>query len=288
MKRKILPLILVCSLILALFLYGCLGIKISDKNKAEKEKEKETTASESTKETKKVPELKDLVELDFEPNPVQPNKALTIRVVLKMPEEKYLISGPLAYLAQIKKVIVHLPGASSASKTSLPLNEPIPGLEGTYFWYKANDRVELNSSGKNEWIVGCVAPTDESLYPAEVILVYSNGEKRVQREDWILKVFPEMWDQKPGANTPEEAVMNELKRGFGEDLKARFKIEKIVLKDLLPHDKRDTRFLKLYMVTFTLLDNTPVLTKGTHTQFFYVLRESPDSNWKVLSSGSSP
>jgi len=283
-RTFILPVLIVC--LLSLLFFSCSSKKIASKN-APQEKEKEQT-TETTTRPKPAPKIEDLVELSFEPNPVQPNKVLTIKVSVNLPEDNYLVEGPLAYLTRINKITVHIPGASSASKTSLPLNEPVPGLEGTYFWYKANDKVELKSAGKNEWIVGCIAPTDESIYPAEIIIFYGKNEKKISRQDWFLKVFPEKWEEKPGAKTPEEAILNELNRSFAEDLKVRFKLENIEERNLLPDDRRDTRYLKLYMVTFTLLDNTPVLPQGSHTQFFYVLRESPEGNWKVLSSGSAP
>ncbi len=277
------PLLLFTLFLLSL---SCLE-KGTEKKKRPSEKQKEET---KTTEKVSLPKPADLVKVAFEPNPVEPNKALTIRVKIEKPtDEKLMMSGSLAFLYEkSKKVIVCVPGASSASHTSLPIEESVSGLEGTYFWYKAKDRVELRPSGVDEWSVGCIAPTDESLYFVKVIVKSSSGEEVIENPDWILKVFPEWWEKKESYNTPEEAIRADLKKGVEEDLGVSVKVEKIKERKLLPDDRRDNRYLKLFSVEFILSQDTPVLPKGSHIQYYYVLRESPEGNWKVLGSGSAP
>ncbi len=281
-RQKIKLLIPILAFVLFLFVSGCL----EKKETAEKAK----PAGENAKPAKKAPEPEEMVDLTFEPNPVQPDKALTIKVKIKeLEDKKTLISGPLAMLYQkSKKVWVVIPGASSASHTSLPINEPVSGLEGTYFWYKAGDKVELKKSGPDEWQADCVAPTDECLYLAKVVIEAGGMKQEIENADWILKVFPEWWDKIKSFKTCEEAIEYDLNAGFKEDLKVDFKIEKIEEKELLPNDRRNNQFLKLYEVKFTLFKDTPVLPKGSHSHFFYLLRETPTGGWKVISSGTAP
>lgn len=288
--KRLVTFLLVLSLTTIIFHTGCLKKEAELKRKErEKEKSQEETTPQPFKEEASL-QPSDFVELTFEPNPVQPNKALTIKVKIKNPpDKKALVSGPFASLyKKSRKVWVNIPGASSASHTSLPIEEPVPGLEGTYFWYKANDQAELKPLGVNEWSIDCIAPTDESLYFPRVLIKSGEKEKILENRRWILKVFPEWWEKKPSFKTPEEATRADLNEGLGKDLKVDFEIKKIEERKLLPDDRRDNRFLKLYMIAFVLFKETPVLPQGENVQFFYVLKESPEGNWKVLSSGSSP
>ncbi len=279
MKRTISALILfIFSLII--ILSGCSDS--SSKLLTDTKTDKEVTVPTEKKKT-----LDELIELSFDPNPVLPNTTLTIKVVLKPFREDEVEEGNLEILKNLKKITILIPGASSASKTSLPIEDQVPGLEGTYFWFKAQDKVELIKIGENEWTTVCVSPTDECLYDATVKIESESKSVDIKKPGWIMKVFPAGWESSKAFSSLRDAIESELQKEFSSK-GVEFKIVSAEEKSLLPDDRRNPNYLKLYYVTFEISKDVEYMRKGRNSYFFYLLKESPDGGWKVLSVGSGP
>jgi hypothetical protein len=192
--------------------------------------------------------------LILDPNPVEPDRALSITV---------RTSGPAAQVT-----------LSLNSSSTMP--GPLPGGE---FWQTSGEKVTLSPVGSDVWIRGVVAPSEVGVYPVEVTvdgLIFT-------ADDWFLKVYPEGFLQQTGYATPEEA----LRARFAQDFRG-CELRRIDSKTLLPDDRRDPRYHKLFLITFYQPYDGPVLPAGTHSYFYYVLRDGPNGLWRVAEGGTGP
>lgn len=189
-------------------------------------------------------------ELLLEPNPVQPEKGLNILVRTPSP------SG---------QVEVRFQGARCSS-------------EPNEFWRQRED-VSLQPGGPGEWVVGLIAPGRPGIYPVEVKV----GGFIFTCEEWLLKVYPQGFLQQPGYETAEEAVKARFLQDFPDCT-----LKKIEYRSLLPDDERDPRFHALYLLTFYQPYDMPALPAGTHSVFYYVLKDGPSGLWRALSWGTGP
>lgn len=189
-------------------------------------------------------------ELALDPNPVEPDKGLSILV---------RTSGPAS------RPVVRLKGAGW------------PG-EPSEYWRQA-DSIILSPGSPGEWVVGCTSPGRAGIYPAEVTvngLTFTSG-------NWLLKVYPAGFLQQPGYLTPEEAV----RARFAQDFKG-CTLRGIGERQLLPDDRRDPRYHKLFLLTFYQPYDGPVLPAGTHSYFYYTLCDGPHGLWRVAEGGTGP
>jgi hypothetical protein len=102
-------------------------------------------------------------------------------------------------------------------------------------------------------------------------------------DGWLLRVYPEGFLQQPGYATPEEAV----RARFAQDFKG-CTLRKIEARPLLPEDRRDPRYHKLFLITYYQPYAGPVLPPGTHTYFYHVVKDGTADAWRVLSGGTGP
>ncbi|MGB9803905.1 copper amine oxidase N-terminal domain-containing protein [Desulfofundulus sp.] len=189
-------------------------------------------------------------ELVFDPNPVEPDKGLSILV---------RTSGSAS------RPVVRLRGVGGSA-------------EPNEYWRQA-DKITLSPGGPGEWVVGLLSPGQAGVYPAEVTvngLTFTAG-------NWLLKVYPEGFLNRPGYATPEEAV----RARFAQDFKG-CSLREIEERPLLPDDLRDPRYHKLFLVTFYQPYDGPVLPAGMHSYFYYILRDGPNGFWRVAGGGTGP
>lgn len=188
--------------------------------------------------------------LALDPNPVEPGKGLSIRV---------LTAGPApAPVAKLK-------GAGGSG-------------EPDEYW-RGTDSVTLRPGGPGEWAAGIIAPGQPGVYPVEVAL----GGLTFTADGWLLKVYPEGFLLQPGYATPEEAVRARFARDFkGCELRG------IEARPLLPDDRRDPRYHKLFLITYYQPYAGPVLPPGTHAYFYYVVKDGPAGAWRVIQGGTGP
>lgn len=138
---------------------------------------------------------------------------------------------------------------------------PLPGGE---FWQAAGEKVTLSPVGSDVWVRGTVAPSEVGVYPAEATV----DGLTFTADDWFLKVYPEGFLQQPGHNTPEEAISAR----FAQDFKG-CELRRIESKTLPPDDGRDPRYHKLFLITYYQPYVGPILPPGTHTYYYYVLKD---------------
>lgn len=189
-------------------------------------------------------------ELVFEPNPAEPDKGLSVLV---------RTSGPAS------RPVVRLKGVGG------------PGEPNEY--WRQTDKISLSPGGSGGWGAGFLSPGQAGLYPAEVTvngLTFTAG-------DWLLKVYPEGFLNQPGCVAPEEAV----RARFGQDFKGCL-LREVRERPLLPDDSRDQRYHKLFLVSFEQPYDGPVLPAGTHTYFYYVIKDGPAGLWRVAGGGTGP
>ncbi|MGO0122331.1 DUF2330 domain-containing protein [Desulfothermobacter acidiphilus] len=189
-------------------------------------------------------------ELVFDPNPVEPDKGLSILV---------RTSGPAS------RPVVRLIGAGGSA-------------EPNEYWRQA-DKITLSPGGPGEWVAGFLPPGQVGVYPAEVTvegLTFTAG-------NWLLKVCPEGFLNQPGYATPEEAV----RARFAQDFKG-CSLREIEERPLLPDDRRDPRYHKLFLITFYQPYDGPVLPAGTHIYFYYIIKDGPAGLWCVAGGGTGP
>lgn len=192
--------------------------------------------------------------LRCDPNPVAPEGALTITA---------RVSGPVAGAP-----VVRLQGVGGPAS-----QEPLDG------YWRNTDRITLRPGGPDEWGVGCMAPATAGIYPATLTV----DGLTFTAPDWLLKVYPEGFLNQTGYATPEEAI----RARFAQDFKG-CTLKTLAPRPLLPEDKRDPAYHKLYLITFYQPSAGPVLPAGTHTYLYYVLRDGPGGPWRVLSGGTGP
>ncbi|MEW6572511.1 MAG: copper amine oxidase N-terminal domain-containing protein [Bacillota bacterium] len=192
--------------------------------------------------------------LRFDPNPVAPEGALTITAQISSP----VTGAP----------VVRLRGAGGPAS-----QEPLDG------YWQNTDQITLRPAGPDEWGVGCIAPATAGIYPAAVIV---DGLTSTA-PGWLLKVYPEGFLNQPGYATPEEAIHAR----FAHDFKG-CTLKKLTPRPLLLEDKRDPAYHKLFDITYYQPYAGPILPSGTHTYFYYVLRDGPGGPWRVLSGGTGP
>jgi hypothetical protein len=193
-------------------------------------------------------------ELRFDPNPVAPEGALTITAQ---------ISGPVT-----EAPVVRLQGAGGPAS-----QEPLDS------YWRNRDQITLRPAGPDEWGVGCIAPATAGIYPAAVTV----DGLTFTAPDWLLKVYPADFIDQPGYATPEEAVRARFARDF-----AGCTLKTLTPRPLLPEDKRDPAYHKLFDITYHQPFAGPILPSGTHTYFYYVLRDGPGGLWRVLSGSTGP
>ncbi|MEW6192614.1 MAG: copper amine oxidase N-terminal domain-containing protein [Bacillota bacterium] len=192
--------------------------------------------------------------LRFDPNPAAPEGALTITAQM---------SGPVTGAPAVRLRGVGGPASQ----------EPLDG------YWRNRDQITLRPAGPDEWGVGCTAPATAGIYPATVT---ADG-LTFTAPDWLLKVYPEGFLNQPGYTTPEEAIRARFARDFkGCTLKT------LTPRPLLPEDKRDPAYHKLYLITYYQPYGGPILPSGTHTYFYYVVKDGPAGAWRVLSGGTGP
>lgn len=189
-------------------------------------------------------------ELVFDPNPMEPDKGLSILV---------RASGP------VSRPVVRLKGAGGTG-------------EPNEYW-RQTDSITLSPGGPGEWVVGFLPPGQAGVYPAEVTV----EGLTFTAENWLLKVYPEGFLRRPGYATPEEAA----RACFAQDFKG-CSLREIEERPLLPDDQRDPRYHKLFLITFYQPYDGPVLPAGTHSYFYYVLRDGPNGLWRVTEGGTGP
>ncbi|MGB9885637.1 MAG: copper amine oxidase N-terminal domain-containing protein [Moorellales bacterium] len=188
--------------------------------------------------------------LALDPNPVEPGKGLSIKV---------FTAGPAP------APVVRLAGAGGSG-------------EPDEYW-RGTDSVTLRPGGPGEWAAGVLAPGQPGVYPAEVAL----GGFTFTADAWLLKVYPEGFLLQPGYPTAEGAV----RARFALDFKG-CELRGIQARPLLPDDKRDPRYHKLFLITYYQPYAGPVLPPGTHTYFYYVVKDGPAGAWRVIQGGTGP
>jgi len=191
-------------------------------------------------------------EFILEPNPVEPGKALSIKVLTAV---------------KVKVVRVVFKGINSWA-----------GLGG---W--ENDTVSLLIGGRDEWVAGTIAPDLKGIFPVTITLIDTKGKvHKFFKDIWGLKVLPLDFYKRPGFSTPEEAARSALK----ELIKSSVKIEDIKELSLLPQDRRDPFFHKFFAITFYVPNDLPEWNKGRHDISAYVLKDNVSAMWCLLSWGT--
>ncbi len=189
-------------------------------------------------------------ELVFAPNPVEPDKGLSILVHT---------SGPAS------RPVVRLKGVGGTGEPNV--------------YWRQTDKITLSPGGLGEWVAGFFPPGQAGVYPAEVTV----EGLTFTAKDWLLKVYPEGFLNQPGYTTPEEAV----RARFVQDFKG-CSLREIEERTLLSDDLRDPRYHKLFLITFYQPYDGPVLPAGTHSYFYYVLRDGPYGLWRVAGGSTGP
>lgn len=253
--RKLIP---VLGLFLLLNFVGMVGCERSEVNftngngesvEEEQGQEGQTQEDKGEEEKQREGETK-VVDLRLSPNPVEPNSALTVKV---------LVEG------QPSSVSVTLRGAGGSA-------EPVE------YWRKT-PTLTLKPGGPGEWVVGTVAPGQGGVYPVNVKV----GESTVSKPEWLVKVYPRGFLALRGSTSAAEAV----KFCFERDFKG-CELREIKERPLLEDDKRDPRFHKLFMVVFFKPFEGSVLPSGEISYFYYVVKDGPDGLWRVMQGGTGP
>lgn len=192
----------------------------------------------------------------FTPDPVEPDTSCVVTVI-----------------GNAERVTLAVPGASTS-------RGPLPGSE---FWKKNNERVELSAGAAGTWDARFLAPSEAGVYPVSLIVTRNGSEQAITKPEWVLRVYPADFLNRPSFPTPERAIEAAIADSYPGA-----KIDTIERRPLLEEDRRNEAFNRLYLVTFTLPHGTPVRRPGRNSEFFYVLKDGPSGDWRVLMSGSGP
>ena len=192
----------------------------------------------------------------FTPDPVEPDTSCVVTVI-----------------GDAERVTLAAPGAST-SRGSLP---------GSEFWKKNNERIELSNVGPGIWEARFIAPSEPGVYPVSLIITREGSETSISRADWILRVHSSKLLSQPSYPTPEQAIKSSLAEWFPNA-----RVDVIEPRPFLPFDKRNKKFNRLYVATFTHMHSSPTHPAGSDSLCFYVVKDGPEGKWRVLSAGSSP
>jgi hypothetical protein len=188
-------------------------------------------------------------ELVFDPNPVEPERALTVR-----------FRGRSA-----RPPIVQLVGVGGSA-------EPVA------LW-RGGGGVELRASGAGEWTLGTVAPGQPGVYPALVeIWEVGTGRRVLERTDWMLMVYPRELLARPAASDPAGAVRAWVAVDL-PDSELLYAQER----PLLPEDRRVPELHRLFLVSYRQAGR-----EAPSTVFVYVVRDGPLGAWRILGWGTGP
>ena len=192
----------------------------------------------------------------FTPDPVEPDTSCVVTVI-----------------GDAERVALAVPGASTS-------RGPLPG---SGFWKKHNERLELSKGAAGTWDARFIAPSEAGVYPVSLVVTRNGSERTITKPEWILRVYPADFLNRPSFPTPERAIEASIADSYPGAT-----IDAIERRPLLEEDTRNEEFNRLYLATFTLPHGTPVLAPGRNSEFYYVIKDGPDGEWRVLMSGSGP
>lgn len=172
-----------------------------------------------------------------------------------------------------ERVTLAVPGASTSRGAH-------PGFS---FWKQNGERIELSNVGPEIWEARFIAPGEPGVYPVSLVVTREGFETTISKTDWVLRVYPPGLLSQPSYQTPELAITSSLAEWYPDT-----RVGVIEPRPFLPFDKRNKKFNRLYIATFTHTRSTPTHPAGPDNLCFYVVKDGPNGNWRVLSAGSSP